>query len=112
MFNSPDGIGFDSKGGLWIQTDGNYSNKGDFEGQGNNMMLYADPNSKEVKRFLVGPIACEITGLCFSPDKKTMFVGVQHPGEDGIESHFPEGGNARPRSSVVAISMKNNQAFL
>jgi secreted PhoX family phosphatase len=112
MFNSPDGIGFDSKGGLWIQTDGNYSNKGDFEGQGNNMMLYADPTSKEIKRFLVGPIACEITGLCFSPDKKTMFVGVQHPGEDGIESHFPEGGNARPRSSVVAISMKNNQAFL
>jgi secreted PhoX family phosphatase len=41
-----------------------------------------------------------------------MFVGVQHPGEDGNESHFPEGGNARPRSSVVAISMKNNQAFL
>jgi secreted PhoX family phosphatase len=112
MFNSPDGIGFDSKGGLWIQTDGNYSNKGDFEGQGNNMMLYADPNSKKVKRFLVGPIACEITGLCFSPDKKTMFVGVQHPGEDGNESHFPEGGNARPRSSVVAISMKDNQAFL
>jgi secreted PhoX family phosphatase len=76
------------------------------------MMLYADPNSKKVKRFLVGPIACEITGLCFSPDKKTMFVGVQHPGEDGNESHFPEGGNARPRSSVVAISMKDNQAFL
>ena len=41
-----------------------------------------------------------------------MFVGVQHPGEDGIESHFPGGSDTRPRSSVVAISMKNNQAFL
>ena len=112
MFNSPDGIGFDSKGGLWIQTDGNYSNKFEFEGQGNNMMLYADPKSQTIKRFLVGPIACEITGLCFSPDKKTMFVGVQHPGEDGFQSHFPEGGDTRPRSSIVAISMKNNQAFL
>lgn len=112
MFNSPDGIGFDSKGALWIQTDGNYSNKGDFEGQGNNMMLYADPKSQKIKRFLVGPIGCEITGLCFSPDKKTMFVGVQHPGEDGTGSHFPEGGNTLPRSSVIAVSMKNNQAFL
>ena len=51
MFNSPDGIGFDSKGGLWIQTDGNYSNKFEFEGQGNNMMLYADPKSQTIKRF-------------------------------------------------------------
>jgi len=113
MFNSPDGIGFDSQGGLWILTDGNYSNKGDFEGQGNNMMLYADPISQTIKRFMVGPIGCEITGLCFSPDKKTMFVGVQHPGEDGTNSHFPgSADNTLPRSSIIAISMKNNQTFL
>lgn len=41
-----------------------------------------------------------------------MFVGVQHPGEDGTGSHFPGGGNTLPRSSVIAVSMKNNQAFL
>ena len=112
MFNSPDGIGFDSRGGLWIETDGNYSNKGDFEGQGNNSMLYADPQTGKVKRFLVGPVGCEITGLCFSPDKKTMFVGIQHPGEDGTKSHFPGEQNSIPRSSVIAISKKDNQAFL
>ena len=102
MFNSPDGLAFDSTGLLWIQTDGEYSNQGDFAGQGNNQMLAADPATGEIRRFLVGPKACEITGLCWSPDLTTMFVGVQHPGEDG-DSHWPEGGDAVPRSAIVAV---------
>ncbi|MUK61889.1 DUF839 domain-containing protein [Aliivibrio fischeri] len=102
MFNSPDGIGFDKAGRLWIQTDGNYSNKGDFSGQGNNQMLCGDPNTGEVRRFLTGPIGCEITGLTFSEDQKTMFVGVQHPSE-----HFPQGGNSKPRSTIVMITKDN-----
>ncbi|NVJ58249.1 MAG: PhoX family phosphatase [Vibrionaceae bacterium] len=107
MFNSPDGIGFDKAGRLWIQTDGKYSNKGDFAGQGNNQMLCGDPMTGEVRRFLTGPIACEITGLTFSPDYKTMFVGVQHPGEDGAPSHFPAGGDSKPRSTIVAITRED-----
>jgi hypothetical protein len=54
MFNSPDGLAFDSNGLLWIQTDGNYSNDGDFAGHGNNQMLAADPVTGEIRRFLVG----------------------------------------------------------
>lgn len=104
MFNSPDGLGFDDAGRLWILTDGNYSNKGDFAGQGNNQMLCGDPITGEVQRFLTGPVACEITGLAFSPDHKTMFVGVQHPGEEGAPSHFPDGGSAKPRSTVMMIT--------
>ncbi len=103
MFNSADGIGFDSQGGLWIQTDGNYSNKGDFAGQGNNQMLLGDTTTGEIKRFMVGPNEAEITGLVWSADGKTMFVGIQHPGERG-NSHFPGGGNTTPRSSIIAIS--------
>lgn len=103
MFNSPDGLGFDPEGRMWIQTDGKYSNKGDFAGMGNNQMLCADPASGEIRRFLTGPIACEITGLTFSPDYTTMFIGVQHPGEDLKPSHFPQGGNHTPRSSVIMI---------
>ncbi|OCH41109.1 transcriptional initiation protein Tat [Aliivibrio fischeri] len=102
MFNSPDGIGFDKAGRLWIQTDGNYSNKGDFAGQGNNQMLCGDPNTGEVRRFLTGPIGCEITGLTFSEDQKTMFVGVQHP-----SGHFPQGGDSKPRSTIVMITKDN-----
>jgi len=103
MFNSPDGLRFDSQGGLWIQTDGNYSNAKDFAGMGNNQMLFADPESGQIRRFLVGPKECEITGLTWSPDRKTMFVGIQHPGEKG-GSHWPEGGDAVPRSAIVAIT--------
>jgi hypothetical protein len=102
MFNSPDGISFDRNGMLWIQTDGNYSNEGDFAGQGNNQMLIGDPATGEIRRFLVGPNECEVTGLTFSPDGRTAFAGIQHPGEDG-GSHFPGGGESVPRSAVIAI---------
>ena len=103
MFNSPDGLGFDKAGRLWILTDGDYSNAGDFAGMGNNQMLCADPSTGEIRRFMVGPVACEVTGISFSPDQKTLFVGIQHPGETGGSTwpeHLP---NGKPRSSVMAI---------
>ena len=103
FFNSPDGIAFDNNGLLWIQTDGKYSNKGDFEGMGNNQMLVGDPETGEIRRFLVGPKECEVTGITFSADRRTLFVGIQHPGEKG-DSHFPDGGETVPRSCVVAIT--------
>jgi len=102
MFNSPDGLSFDDKGLLWIQTDGNYSNKKHYAGQGNNQMLVGDPASGEIRRFLVGPRQAEITGIAWSTDRKTIFVGIQHPGEQG-DSNWPDGGDKTPRSSIVAI---------
>lgn len=98
MFNSPDGLGFDAAGRLWIQTDGNYSNAGDFAGMGNNQMLCGNPNTGEIRRFATGPIGCEITGLTFAPDYRTVFVGIQHP-----EANFPEGGSSKPRSTIMAV---------
>ncbi len=102
QFNSPDGLHFDDKGRLWIQTDGNYSNKGAFQGMGNNQMLVGDTVTGEIRRFLVGPKECEITGLCWGPEGRVLFVGIQHPGERG-GGHFPLGAGQAPRSSVVAI---------
>jgi len=107
MFNSPDGLGFDTAGRLWILTDGDYSNSGDFAGMGNNQMLCADPDSGEIRRFMVGPVGCEVTGIAFAPDQKTLFVGIQHPGENG-GSTFPEHlPNGKPRSSVMAITRED-----
>ena len=103
MFNSPDGVHFDSQGKLWIQTDGKLSNEDDFAGMGNNQMLLANPVTGEIKRFMVGPKGAELTGFAHSEDKKTIFVGIQHPGES-TESHFPYGKVAR--STVIAISHK------
>jgi len=103
MFNAPDGLAFDTNGLLWIQTDGKTRNKGDFAGMGNNQMLVGDPESGEIRRFLVGPRECEVTGLTWSADRRTLFAGIQHPGDKG-GSHFPDGGDTVPRSSVIAIT--------
>lgn len=101
IFNSPDGLKFDKYSRLWIQTDGKYSNKGAYANMGNNQMFCADPLSGELRRFLSGPIACEITGVIISDDCKTMLVGVQHPGEKGANSTFPYGKT--PRSTIMQI---------
>ena len=121
-FNSPDGLAFDADGRLWIETDGNFSNTGPYEGQGNNQMLVADPVSKEIRRFLVGPSGCEITGITWTPDQRYVFVNVQHPGEYGNHpnkpavapdvdplafSKWPEAEGGRPRSATVAIWKKD-----
>ena len=99
MFNSPDGMAFDSSGLLWIQTDGDYSNQGDFAGMGNNQMLAGDPASGRIERFLTGPTGCEVTGLVWSPDRRAMFVGIQHP-----DAPFPEGEGKLPRSAVIVVT--------
>jgi secreted PhoX family phosphatase len=98
MFNSPDGMQFDTTGIMWIQTDGNDDNEGDFEGMGNNQMLAGDPVTGEIRRFLTGPNGSEVTGLTWSSDRRTMFVGIQHPG-----APFPDGEGSLPRSAIVAV---------
>jgi secreted PhoX family phosphatase len=97
---SPDGLWFDRGGLLWIQTDmsGSQLNAGPF---GNNQMLAADPASGEIRRFLVGPVGSEVTGITATPDLRTLFVNIQHPAEG---SHWPDGGTARPRSAVVIVT--------
>ena len=120
MYGSPDGLAFDDSGLLWIQTDISTSvmNKGAYKSIGNNMMLCADPASGETKRFLTGPAGCEITGIAFTPDRRFMFVNVQHPGETASErsdpskplaiSNWPDGpAGGRPRSATVVIRRKD-----
>ncbi len=102
MFNSPDGLKFDTDGRLWIQTDGKYSNKGDYEGMGNNQMLCAHPHTGEIKRFMVGPTACEVTGLSIIDNNRTMFVGIQHPEMGKDKTAFPFGNV--PRSAIIMIT--------
>ena len=115
-FGSPDGLWFDDGGILWIQTDVSTSvlHQGDYQFMGNNQMLAADIQSGEIRRFLTGPNGCEITGIDQTPDGKTMFVNIQHPGETASErsdpnapkavSTWPDGAaGGRPRSSTVVI---------
>ncbi|WP_370303767.1 PhoX family phosphatase, partial [Pseudooceanicola sp.] len=103
LFNSPDGMVIDSTGLIWIQTDGDDSNEGDFAGMGNNQMLAGDPVTGEIRRFLTGPKGSEVTGLCWSSDRRTMFVGIQHP-----DAPFPDGEGSLPRSAIVAVKRDDN----
>jgi secreted PhoX family phosphatase len=85
VFGSPDGLWVDPSGILWIQTDisnssQNLSSRG-YDRIGNNAMLAADPDTGEVRRFMTGPRGCEITGVTMTPDQRTLFVNIQHPGE-------------------------------
>ncbi|MCC6075792.1 PhoX family protein [Pseudomonas sp. GCM10022188] len=112
---SPDGLWFDPQGRLWIQTDmsGSQLSAGPF---GNNQMLVADPASGELKRFLVGPLGAEVTGIAATPDMRTLFVNIQHPGEGSTASNllgtWPDGPGKRPRSATVVIRREDNQPLL
>ncbi len=116
MFSCPDGLWTDARGVLWIQTDMSTSamGKGDLKNMGNNMMLAADVRTGDIRRFLTGPVGCEITGATATPDGKTMFINVQHPGESPSERSDPKNPGAisnwpdkkhsgRPRSATVVI---------
>ncbi|WP_417516927.1 PhoX family protein [Marinobacter sp.] len=98
IFNSPDGLWFDYNGVLWIQTDG-YSN----ETYGNQMMLAANPETREIRRFFVGPVGCEVTGVVTTPDSKTMFVNIQHP-----RGNWPNASEDRPRDATVIVTRDDN----
>ncbi|EXS30108.1 hypothetical protein J690_0832 [Acinetobacter sp. 742879] len=134
--SSPDGMWFDPRGVLWIQTD-----DGAYTDVTNCMMLAALPGQigdgapattsngqqtlvgakvtdSTLRRFLVGPKQCEITGIAMTPDYKAIFINVQHPGEDSASYSTPESNwpatqkdpsnkTARPRSATVVITRKD-----
>lgn len=134
--SSPDGMWFDPRGVLWIQTD-----DGAYTDTTNCMMLAALPgslgdggkattsanqetivgakvNDDTLRRFLTGPVECEITGVTTTPDHKAIFINVQHPGEDSESYNEPSSNwpatqtnanntTARPRSATVVITRKD-----
>ncbi|WP_332776510.1 PhoX family protein [Polaromonas sp.] len=144
-FSSPDGLAFSPSTGIcWIQTDdsaytdvtncmllaGLPGQVGDgrkvtlnypkADGGGLTVDTYVGkaPTPDKLKRFLVGPADCEITGLCETPDGKAMFVNIQHPGETTSQanvtnpakytSQWPAnvgyGAGKRPRSATIVIT--------
>ena len=120
IFACPDGLTVDARGVLWVQTDISSTalHKGEMARFGNNQMLACDPATGEMRRFLTGPVGCEITGCAVTPDGRTMFINIQHPGESPSErsdvsqptrfSTWPDGpGAARPRSATVVIRKRD-----
>ena len=144
-FSSPDGLVFSPATGImWIQTDdGAYTDvtncmmlaalpgtvgdgakktlsytKADKTTLSVDTYVGKAPGDDNLKRFLVGPKGCEITGLCETPDGKAIFINIQHPGETTkmadiadptkYTSQWPSnagyGAGKRPRSATIVIT--------
>lgn len=118
-FSSPDNLIFDPAGNLWMVTDISSSsvNKGIYQFQGNNSLFMLPTNGENAGKafhFASGPVDCEMTGPTWL-GSDTLFLAIQHPGEESasleeLTSHWPEGGDAQPRSGVVAIVGPFNNA--
>ncbi|MBV7486507.1 PhoX family phosphatase [Bordetella sp. BOR01] len=96
-FSSPDGIRIDTQGRLWVQTDSGATSAAEF---GHNAMFYIDQETGESKRFLVGPVGCEITGIAYNEDLTTFFINIQHP-NGAWNTVRAGGGDARSATVVV-----------
>jgi secreted PhoX family phosphatase len=101
---SPDNVGFDKAGNLWVVTDGTQPN-GDNDGCW--VCPTTGPDRGRLQQFMSGPLGAEICGCQFTRDNETLFLSIQHPGEGGTTaeavSHWPDGPGSQPRSSVIAI---------
>jgi len=125
QFASPDGLVFDDRGIMWIQTDNGADEVEDYT---NDQMLAIIPsnlvdtdgeqqvisasNQAELRRFFVGPNSCEVTGLSFTPNQKNFFINIQHPGNwpysDNAAEVTPSGTTVRPRAATVVVTKDDN----
>lgn len=115
-FSCPDNLAFDLAGNLWITTDmsGSAMNKADgpYLPFKNNSLFVIPRYGKEagkVIRVATAPRDAELTGPWFSPDGKTLFLSVQHPGEQTTDvnnptSKWPFDQDNIPKPAVVAIT--------
>ncbi len=102
-FGSADGLWSDPHGRLFIQTDGAQPTGA------NDQMLVADPGTGDIRRLFSGVERCEITGIAVTPDQRTMFINVQHPGNgDPTVTRFPDYDESLPpRDCTVVITRKD-----
>jgi secreted PhoX family phosphatase len=105
-FVNPDNLTFDPKGRMFVATDG----ANDFGMADGIYGVDTDGPARGLPKLLFAcPTGAEASGPCFTPDGTTLFVSVQHPGEDSettaklttLWPDFKPGG--LPRPAVVAI---------
>jgi secreted PhoX family phosphatase len=114
-FSCPDNLVFDYSGNLWFTSDisGSSMNRPDkpymaFKNNGLFVMIRHGEKAGKVIQIASAPTDAEFTGPWFSPDYKTLFLSVQHPGENSLSleqltSHWPFDEDGIPKPSVVCI---------
>lgn len=123
-FACPDNFTTDAKGRLWVATDQGSSWKNS-SGSADGLFALATTGEKRglARRLFRAPVGAEVCGPCFTPDGKTLFVAVQHPGADGTKdfegferastfndpaTRWPDfAPDMPPRPSVLVITAKN-----
>ena len=114
-FAAPDNLMFDANNNLWVINDissdklnaGIYTT---FKNNGAFVMpsgIDGGVSGGDVFQFASEPVQSELTGPAFTPDGETLFLAIQHPGEetespDNPTSTWP--GGEEPKSSLVAIT--------
>lgn len=129
-FASPDNLVFDSQDNIWVVTDISSASLNSGSGsaavyqyhKNNAVFMIPRGESGVAFRFANMPIQSEGTGPYFTPDESTLFLTVQHPGEEAknsdtsklgdpvtFSSYWPNGNKttntnpSEPRPSLIAI---------
>lgn len=104
----PDNLGIDPQGRLWIVSDT------DTNGRPNNgcfVVPTLGPERGRLQQLASGPAGCEVCGCEFTPDGRTLFLSIQHPGEGGSidepRSHWPDGNGLPARAALIAIERED-----
>jgi len=104
----PDNLGIDPQGRLWIVTDADdrvFPNNGCF------VVQTSGPQRGLLKQLASAPTGCEVCGCEFTPDGRTLFLSIQHPGEGGTldkpRSHWPDGNGLPARAALLAVERED-----
>lgn len=101
-YASPDNLHFDSEGGIWVVTDissSSLNGNNAYAFHKNNAVFYLPRGEQTAYRFANMPLQAEATGPYFTPDESTLFINVQHPGEEAKSSSTSVFGDAGTYSS-------------
>ena len=111
---APDNCTFDRFGNIWVTSDG-------AEEYGTADGVWMIPTTGELRakptRFLRAPKGAEVCGPFFTPDNRTLFCAIQHPGNDSSfddpDTRWPDfTPNMPPRPALVAITRKDGKAII
>ena len=115
QFTCPDNLCFDLSGNLWLTSDmsGSLMNRRgpyypNFKNNGLYVLIRHGKDAGKLIQVASAPFDAELTGPWFSPDYKTLFLSIQHPGEKSkslteLTSTWPHDDDGIPKPSVVAI---------
>jgi secreted PhoX family phosphatase len=104
----PDNLGIDPQGRLWIVSDTDDRHR---PNNGCFVVPTAGPERGRLQQLASGPAGCEVCGCEFTPDGRTLFLSIQHPGEGGSidqpRSHWPDGAGLPARAALIAIERED-----